>query len=102
MAGRAIAVVQFGDRPVHWDDVRGPAAGEVEQLVNGGLRDEQVGPIGSGGRRGSAVPADHIGDALCVWAEQPVVEISLIALGARLVVVGISCWCGAGRNTTSA
>src|ERR1039458_9033367 len=102
MAGRAVAVVQFGDRPVHWDDVRGPAAGEVEQLVNGGLRDEQVGAIGSGGRNGAAVPADHIGDALCVWAEQPVVEISLIALRAGLVVVRIRCRPGAGWNATGA
>src|SRR5664280_218980 len=102
MAGRAVAVVQFGDRPVNRDDVRGPAAGEVEQLVNGGLRDKQVGAISSGGRNGAAVPADHIGDALCGRAEQPVVEISLIALDAGLVVVRISCRSGAGWNATSA
>ena len=32
MADGAVAVVQFGDRPVHGDDVLGAAGVEVEEL----------------------------------------------------------------------
>ncbi len=49
VAGGAVAVVQFGDRAVYRYDVLRAAGVEVEQLRGGGLRDEQVGALGSGG-----------------------------------------------------
>src|ERR1019366_32785 len=78
VAGGAVAVVQFGDRPVYRHDVLGAAGVEVEQLRRGGVGDEEVGALRPGGWLGVGMAVQDVGDALGVWAEQAVVEVSLV------------------------
>ena len=83
MAGGAVAVVDFLDRPVDGHDVGGAGVGEVQQLVGRCTRDEHVGAVGPDRGQRVALAGEDVGDALRLGPEQAVVDVAQVGLRAE-------------------